>query len=330
MVLNWKMLHLRAYREARQAHTELTIDISRRIDPFAALEASRIVVMRQKLDGVAGLYIPPDQDEEAPAGVLISSVHPLSRQRFTAAHELSHHRRDKQLIVDRQTGLAARGGTGIPEIERFADAFASWFLMPPSLVEATLAALDLQAARLTPRGAYLLSLELGTSYDATVYHLLDMEMLHRTQANQLLRSTPQSIKQSMGVADVLADAWRDVWLVGSERPKGSIQPIAGDAVVIEVAEIPSSGYIWLPAPLPEGIDLVREEYRDEDDRAAGGRGVHRFVFRVASPGQQDVFLEMRRPWQNDSTAEVVRVPIVSSARPGIGIVEPLTLVQRAA
>ncbi len=330
MTLDWRRIHLHAALEARRAHQQLGIDTTRRIDPFVALEASGVVVMRQRLDGFAGMYIPADPAEGNAPGVLINAAHPLSRQRFTAAHELAHHRRDRQLVLDRETGWAARGDDRASDVERFAEAFAAWFLMPKALVEAALDALGLRASQLTPEGAYTLSLELGTSFDATVYHLADMQVITRAHANRLQKSTPQAIKRALGASDILADAWKDVWLIRPTRPAWSVGALEGDAVVVEVSETPSSGYRWLPAPVPVGLALVRDEYRVLDEHALGGRGVHRFLFRVEAPGQQELLLEMRRPWQRGTAAETLRIPITAVPRPTPGIVEPLTLLPAAA
>src|SRR6266567_3398359 len=134
MALSWRQIHLTALAEATRTHRDLEIDTERRIDPFAALELSGVLVMRRALDHLAGMYIPADLTDEGIPGVLVNVMHPASKQRYTAAHELSHHRRDRQLVLDRDTEWMGRGENRGSDTERFAEAFAAWFLMPSRLV----------------------------------------------------------------------------------------------------------------------------------------------------------------------------------------------------
>src|SRR5205823_4956456 len=108
MPLTWSRVHLIAAMEASRAHRELQVDPSRRVDPFEALETAGVLVMRQPLDRLAGLYLPRAQVGGSKPGVLINAVHPLSKQRFTAAHELAHHRRDRQAVLDADTEWIGR------------------------------------------------------------------------------------------------------------------------------------------------------------------------------------------------------------------------------
>lgn len=161
MPLPWQKVHLTAMREALRAHQELGTDLSRQIDPFVALEASGVLPMRDRLDSLAGIYLPGDVAEGTFPGALINVSHPLSKQRYTAAHELSHHRRDRRLIMDRETEWLDRtSGDVAPDHERIAEAFAAWFLMPRSLVEHFLTFLNYSLENLTSAQAYGLSLEL--------------------------------------------------------------------------------------------------------------------------------------------------------------------------
>src|SRR5205809_375622 len=124
-MLSWPRIHLLAAVEAARAHRELEIDSSRQIDPFSALTRAGIVVIRRPLAGLAGLYL-PSQDGNPP-GVILNAVHPLSKQRYTAAHELAHHRRDGQVVLDEDTEWMPRAAPALSERERIAEAFSAWF-----------------------------------------------------------------------------------------------------------------------------------------------------------------------------------------------------------
>lgn len=327
MTLSWDHVHRIAAREAARVFLQLGIDRSRRIDPFAALEAQGVLVMRRPLDRLAGLYLPGQTRGGGRPGVLVNVNHPPSKQRFTAAHELAHHRRDRQAVLDEETEWIARGDAPAPDRERVAEAFAAWFLMPKRLVEVTLDKLGLRAGQLSPEGAYALALELGTSYTATVHHLADMRLLSEGNRDVLLGTPPQAIKRSLGASDVIADTRRDVWLVRPPQPDLRLSVQEGDAVVIEVPETPSSGYLWLPARVEDGLSLVRDEYRGPDaSTVLGGRGAHRFVFRVESAGLRQVRLEMQRPWLSGAVpAEERRLEIAAEPRPASGVVHPRVL-----
>ena len=325
MTLAWREVHRIAAAEAARAHRDLGLDTGRRIDPFAALQAAGVVVLRRRVDRFAGLYLPADPRLGSPPGVLVNLAHPWSKQRFTAAHELCHHRRDGAAVLDLETEWIARGEDGRSDRERTAEAFAAWFLMPAPLVQRSLEALGLRAATLDPPGAYALALELGASYAATVRRLADLRLIDEALRDRLLRVTPWAIKRALGGLDAAASARRNVWVVRPAQAARPIWPCAGDAVVVEVPEAPSSGYLWQVAQLSSGLALVREEYRPDHGDALGGRGTHRFLFRVDAAGRREVRLELRRPWQPGAPAESFRVDVAAEPAPGPGIVDPAAL-----
>jgi Zn-dependent peptidase ImmA (M78 family) len=328
MTLPWPSVHLIAAREAARAHRGLGIDTSRRIDPFAALAASGVPVLRRRLDGMAGVYLPGDPQEGSSPGVIVNVAHPPSRQRFTAAHELAHHRRDGRVVFDRETEWLARGETGGSDSERIAEAFAAWFLMPKKLVVGTIEALGLAPPRLDAAGAYALALELGTSYAATVRHLSDMRLIGAARRDQLLRVAPATIKREIGALDAAADTRRDVWLVRPSRPATAIGATEGDAVVVEMPEATSGGYLW-EVTAAAGLSLIRDEYRLPDGDDFGGLVPHRFLFRVDAAGREALQFAMRQPWDPASTAGTFRVDIAAEPPPVEGLVEPELLLAAA-
>lgn len=322
MAISRSQIHLGAVLEARRAHRNLGIDPTRRIDPFEALQRSGVVVIRQRLDNVAGLYLPGEPNEGRPDGILINSAHPLSKQRYTAAHELSHHLHDRQAVLDADTDWLARNGAGQSAKELFAEVFAAWFLMPKQLVQSTLVRLEIEPAGLDGPGAYTLALELGTSYRATVHHLGTMGLIGRAHRQRLLALQPQSIKQDLGASDIAADAWKNVWLVGSSQDRQWIWPEEGDAVVLTFPEIPSSGYLWQAADVPPWLELVRSEYQVPAEEFAGGRGQRRFLFRVSGRGHQQVRFAMARPWESDGPIEAFQLDVAAQPKAERGEVKP--------
>lgn len=329
MSQSWSDIHRIAAAESMRAHLELGIDTTQPIDPFEALQRSGVLVMRQQLDRLSGAYLPADVAAVDWPGVLINVGHPPSRQRYTAAHELWHHRRDHGIAIDAETEWLARGEDGYSDRERLAEAFASWFLMPKRLVETTVAMLGATARSLDEKSVYALSLELGTSYEATVHRLYGLRMISPRLRERLLGTKPQSIKQSLGHADVAADPWRDVRLIGPLERERAVGAVEGDVVILELPEIPSSGYLWHTKGLPDNINLVRDEYLPNSKSELGGSGVHRFVFSVVQSGAYPIRFELSRPWQSGMSVEVRDIEVVAQSIPALGV-DPDDLVEEAA
>lgn len=328
MALTWAQVHRLAMLEAARAFSQLGIDRTLRIDPFRALEAEGVLVIRRPLDHLAGIYLPAGGSGDGAPGVLVNISHPVSRQRFTAAHELAHHRRDREAVLDEDTEFIARGETSLLDRERIADAFAAWFLMPKELISHSLLKLGLDVDGLDPVGAYGLALECGTSYEATVRHLAHMRLITESHRDSLLRIQPQRVKRSLGALDVASDSRRDVWIVKAAHDVAKAEVQEGDALVVEVEDLPSSGYVWQPATVSDGLSLVRDDYPEGGQpRLLGGNSLHRFMFRVLSAGRSDVHLVLRRPWQDAAPADERFVEVDAEPRPTVGVVNPLMLVR---
>ena len=92
------------------------------INPFQMLKDEGILFSLMDFKKLEGVYIPSSDGEDIPV-VGININRPITRQRFTAAHELCHHFRD----ADKQVSCPINGKTAI---ERIADKFAAALLMP--------------------------------------------------------------------------------------------------------------------------------------------------------------------------------------------------------
>ena len=106
---------------------------------------------------------------EAPK-IFISADRPHGRRNFTCAHELGHHvlghgQQFDELSVrrkqDRKKDLT----------ELCADAFASYFLMPKTLLDSALKRRAIAYDALTPQDVYALSCWLGVGYTTLIAHL---------------------------------------------------------------------------------------------------------------------------------------------------------------
>ena len=322
---SWRAIHLAAAREAGRAHRDLGIDTENRIDPFAALTASGVVTLRRPLDRAAGLYLPPEGQHRPIAGVLVNVLHPLAKQRYTAAHELAHHRRDDRAVIDTETEWLGRDGQGHSDRERFAEAFAAWFLMPYRLLLATAARFRLELASASPEDVYQIALELGTSYQATAHHLRALQVIDAGKLRRFLALSPRSFKAALGARRVASNLRRDVWHLATRGASRQVRPQPGDILVIDVAEVPSAGYTWV-AEVPAGVALINDEYPTPgDEEVVGATLLHRFRFLVRGAGLGTLGLSLSRPWERLHVSDWF-IPVSVDERPAAGIVDPRLLV----
>lgn len=95
------------------------------IDPFKLMREYGIVYQLMEFENLEGIYLVPEGENDLPV-VGINYKRKITRQRFTAAHELCHH------LKDRRSKICPKGGNG-SETERFAEQFAAELLMPGKL-----------------------------------------------------------------------------------------------------------------------------------------------------------------------------------------------------
>lgn len=113
-----------AYLASYFGNSEIVYPIS----PFKMLKDEGVDFVIRNFKKLEGVYIPAKSEDDI-AIVGISSNRPITRQRFTAAHELCHHFRDADKQVACPIGQKNSS-------EYFADAFASAVLMPMSELKA--------------------------------------------------------------------------------------------------------------------------------------------------------------------------------------------------
>lgn len=92
------------------------------VNPFQMLKQEGVLFSLMDSKKLEGFYIPASSENDIPL-VGINANRPITRQRFSAAHELCHHFRDADRQIACPTG--ARNA-----IERFAECFAAALLMP--------------------------------------------------------------------------------------------------------------------------------------------------------------------------------------------------------
>lgn len=98
------------------------------LNPFMMLRDTGVAFLLRPFEKYEGMYIPADDPNDLPVvGINLNSL--ISRQRYTAAHELCHHLKDAERSCSCVAGAKSK-------IEKYAESFAAGLLMPmPALCE---------------------------------------------------------------------------------------------------------------------------------------------------------------------------------------------------
>lgn len=242
--MNWVHASTAALNAASKAHRRWSIPTDAWIDVFGVAAKQGVFLAFRPLGNLGAAVI---TEPGAGSGIIVNSKHPLSRQRYSVAHELGHLFFKHPSVVDMadifETGAAAKTGE-----EKLAESFASWFLMPPGLIDEYAARRGIERIA-TPEQVYDLSLFLGTSYESTANHLRYSKRASQQRAQAWLKVHPRDIKRErLNGRFELDNPWSDVHLL-TEVDDGAPRLVrSGDRIIVSLHEIPSSGYRWRLEP----------------------------------------------------------------------------------
>lgn len=320
--------------QAARTLVRLGIDTSQPIDIFGVIQEESIWLMFQPLKNLYGFYM----KQKGTPGIGIHSKHPLKLQRYTAAHEYGHHILGHAESFDGDAYIE-RGYSSADLKELAADTFAAYFLMPEQLVNTLLNRMGLlRVGRpLTDIEIYQLSLNLGTSYKATVNHLMALKILTPEDAEILRPIKPQQIKAQLQTQP-LENSWAESWaLVKADNGK-KLSLRVYDDLRIDLPENPTTGYVWtFDEAVVDGADSFKSaetkllgqesdmqpslfgvsELQDkpfplmlidssfgvsENQETYGGGGNRYFTVRTLIPGLYTLRLLERRPWEDEAEA----------------------------
>jgi len=202
--------------------------------------------------------------------------------------------------LDREVGIIFEARTDLDEQEVAAEALAAFFLMPKPLVMKSIRDLHIQVNELNPADAYLLALKMGTSYLATVNQIHTLKLISWSRAEKLRSVPPKLIKQELNNTEGVGR--HDIWVIDEHWNGQNIFPAPEDTVRIELHETPTSGYSWLWTEKPDGLTVLEDGYR-EDDEGIGGSRVREFVAQINSDAHPAVIsLQRRREWESEAKA----------------------------
>lgn len=163
------------------------------IDPFKLMRNYGIVYQFMDFRDLEGLYLVPE-DENDIAVVGINKKRPITRQRFTAAHELCHHLKDR---VNETCEINSRN-----TLERFAEAFAAELLMPRQELKEIADSYAI-AGKVSFENAVKISDYFGVSFNscvrrlAGVFHMIDCPKIELSKA--IKKFKPDKFKASIGL-----------------------------------------------------------------------------------------------------------------------------------
>lgn len=335
-----------AAQAAMRALSDLGIDRSRPIDPFAAINQFDLELLFQPLRDLLGVIIPGDNP-----GILINSDRPASVQRFTAAHEIGHWYLDQDaLAID---GHDEVEGNPRSLRERNAQVFAANFLMPLELLFPTAARHGIRkGSGATPTAVYELARDMHVSYQAAVQRLSNCSLISGSLRRQLSQAKPGVAKQALTHGRKPANPRGDVWLL-DDAAEGSIDidVFVGDEIVVALSENPSTGYRWRssvrsstsaappmltvvsPEPDREQLTLAAASIKAEEEPTlvevandidaapapgaqpvfVGGPVLRRVGFTAVVPGKSELELDYLRPFSD--AAPIKSLTVNATIRP---------------
>lgn len=125
--------------------------------------------------------------------ILISCHRPSGRQVFSCAHEIGHHVFDHGSRIDDQIQSERPLDKAEPE-EYLVDRFASYFLMPKTLVNRAFLTRGWSPGSASAQQIYMVANWLGVGYSTLIHQLRGgLNLLSRTAARKLLQSTPRQV-----------------------------------------------------------------------------------------------------------------------------------------
>ena len=269
-----------------------------RVDVYDTIARLRVPLMFTRLDGLLGAYY-----REPTPGVLVTTQRPLNQQRFTAAHELAHHRLGHAPSLDdesilRRAPFQARAGDNLQEVA--AEAFAAAFLLPRWLLDWHCERQNWTDADLhDPALVYQLALRAGTSYGATVWTLHRYGVFDRATAHLMINIELKKLKQKL-LRGYSPENFRglDVWLVTERDADLRLYGGPKDLFVVRLPEQSGAGYLWqIESMDDEALAVVADRREDQDGEGIGGPIMRLITAAARDRRAGELRLAECRPWQ---------------------------------
>lgn len=299
---------------------------SQRIDVFDCIDRAGAALMFKPMEKLLGAFM----IQNGMTGIILNTERPLGMQRFTAAHELGHlilkhdpHADDDGIL---RRGPLPHGRTfrQVPPQEREADAFASYFLLPPSLIAAQMEIQGWDPAHFSSSEiVYQASLRFGTSYSGAVYGLEREHVIGASLRQQLLKARPQSLKLGLLEGQSLPNPGRsDVWHL-TERDEGAVVEAGRDDLfLLRLREDTGAGYVWTFDELRNaGFVILRDGREPVLEGQIGASTVRRILAQAARPLVETLRLRECRPWDPEDNPHTLTLHCRTATSDQAGLFE---------
>lgn len=221
-MMNRRQVALDATAAALRLRQKLGYRLDESISPIDAAEKLGIDVRFVDLPSMEGMYV-----SGGTSAILLSSLRPPGRIHFTCAHEIGHHvyRHGDQfdeLIHEQHHSHKS----DIKEYQ--ADTFASYFLMPRTVIEHGLHARRLAYTDLSPETAYGLSNWLGVGYATLVHHLFyGLAAINTDKWSELNAVQPKHIREHLIDGPIPGN----LWIVNHHWKGRAVDAEVGDTIL---------------------------------------------------------------------------------------------------
>lgn len=176
---------------ALKMRTQNEIDIKDAFCVYDFVEKNGIELKFVEIPSLEGMYVARPKK-----AILISSLRPTGRQRFTCAHELGHHflKHGKHIDEFADNNIGKKKNPH----EIMADLFASYILMPATTVANGFIRRGWQMQTATPIQIYAVACWLGVGYSTLINHMqFSLKRISQSKATALLRATPKELKKEL-------------------------------------------------------------------------------------------------------------------------------------
>jgi Zn-dependent peptidase ImmA (M78 family) len=187
--MNYQGLAAQALKMALQTRIQAGTDLIGPVCSYDICTALEISVKFVDIN-MEGVYV-----REPKPRIIISALRPLARRNFTCGHELGHHVFGHGSNLDLLAQERNRATYIAPE-EFLVDSFASFLLMPAIGIRKAFASRGWNATTATPLQIFTIACNFGVGYTTLVNYLLySLRCINGARAGNLLKSTPQAIKE---------------------------------------------------------------------------------------------------------------------------------------
>lgn len=229
-----------AYRKAEEVRSHLRLGLGPVPDVDHAAEMLGITVFRTDLgDDIAtcasGAFL---NHPRVGFAIVVNMTMTPGRQRFTVAHEIAHALFHSQNHGGASVSTSRRNGR-----ERFADAFAAAFLMPPAGLKRFAETYNIGSQITDPADAIRIQRYFNTSWAMTLVGLRHLNMINPVNYESFRRVRPVHLARSLGYETADTEYGRDKMaerVARFPRPFLRLVQLALQAEVISVPTLASA------------------------------------------------------------------------------------------